>query len=316
MLYANRLLLRTLADEMALAHHLDLSWYEVLLHLAEADGQIRQQELLERVLIGQSSLSRTLSQMESAGLVRRAVLASDRRNLLVELTPEGRQRLRAAAPTHLAGIKRWFGDRLTARQAEAIEAGLEKVLRGLTGAELLPAAPAEVASTPSAPVLDESPPTKDAMLAPTVDVPVEDALEIVRALMPVVVADAVRHASSHDIAELRERLSQAARRADSPAEFLSEIWRLHYRLAEVTQNAALRERYLPLAEILERHQVLAVDADRAEDQLRLHASLVEAIAEGDRVEAVGIVEQHCGTAPSERTRVMARERRRSPDIAV
>src|SRR5713101_5102376 len=131
MLYANDRLLKRLAEEMLREHDLELSWYEVLMHLAEAGGPINQRDLHQRTLMGQSGLSRVLAKMSEDGLVRRVTLAEDRRNLSVELTDRGRERLRRAAPTHLQGIKRWFTDPMSARQVDAIRVGLERVLHNL-----------------------------------------------------------------------------------------------------------------------------------------------------------------------------------------
>src|SRR5229473_7278038 len=86
MLYANDRLLKRLAEEMLREHDLELSWYEVLMHLAEAGGPINQRDLHQRTLMGQSGLSRVLAKMSEEGLVRRVTLAEDRRNLSVELT--------------------------------------------------------------------------------------------------------------------------------------------------------------------------------------------------------------------------------------
>src|SRR6202023_2069453 len=133
MLYANDRLLKRLAEEMLREHDLELSWYEMLMHLAEAGGPINQRDLHQRTLMGQSGLSRVLAKMSEDGLVRRVTLAEDRRNLSVELTDRGRERLRRAAPLHLQGIKQWFGDQLTASQTEAIRVGLQRVLRTLAG---------------------------------------------------------------------------------------------------------------------------------------------------------------------------------------
>src|ERR1700761_4239523 len=109
MLYANDRLLKRLEEEMLREHNLELSWYEVLLHVAEAGGRIGQQALAARTLMGQSGLSRILTRMEAAQLVRRTTVETDRRNLCVELTEIGRERLRRAGAPPSPGRRRGGG---------------------------------------------------------------------------------------------------------------------------------------------------------------------------------------------------------------
>lgn len=285
MLYANDRLLKRLGDEMLREHDLELSWYEVLLHVAEAGGQITQRALLQRTLMGQSALSRILTSMEAAQLVKRGAVESDRRNLLVTMTTVGRERLRRAAPTHIGGIKRWFGDRLTVRQADAIKAGLEKVLRGLAGEDDTSSAVlAEVAIGQS-------------MLSVASDaVSVADSLVVRDALEPLVTADAVRYATTQDIGELRELLSAMARHTDSPVRFLQADWQLHRRIAQITPNQVLGQVYTALLGTLEQHAESIVPSARLpeylQQRLRLHACLVEAIADHDADAADDLAHQH------------------------
>ena len=127
MLYVNFHVMKRLSDEMLLEQNLELSWYEVLLHVGEAKGPITQRDLQELVMLGQSGLSRVLTRMEAAELIRRCALENDRRTLSVELTQIGRERLSRAARVHLAGIKRWFGDQLTTEESDTIGAALQNV---------------------------------------------------------------------------------------------------------------------------------------------------------------------------------------------
>ena len=88
-----------------------LSWYDVLLELNSAtDRRLRMTELGARVVLSRERVSRVVDELERAGLVRRERNPDDGRSLLAVLTDEGRERLRAAAPTYLAGIRRYFGD--------------------------------------------------------------------------------------------------------------------------------------------------------------------------------------------------------------
>jgi DNA-binding MarR family transcriptional regulator len=290
MLYANDLLLKRLEEEMLREHGLELSWYEVMLHLAEAGGQATQRALLEPMLMGQSGLSRILTRMEAAQLVERVTVESDRRNLLVALTRLGRERLRRAAPTHIGGIKRWFGDRLTARQADAIKTGLEKVLRGLTSEDDTAAEPlSEVAIGQS--ILSLS---SDA-------VSVADSLVVRDTLEPLVITDAARYATTQDVGELRELLGAMARQTDSPVAFLQADWQLHRRIAQITPNQVLEQVYTALLGTLEEHVESIVPSTRLpeylQQRLRLHAGLVDAIADHDAETAADLAHQHRLTPP-------------------
>jgi DNA-binding MarR family transcriptional regulator len=295
MLYANDRLLKRLEEEMLREHNLELSWYEVLLHVTEAGGRIGQQALAARTLMGQSGLSRILTRMEAAQLVRRTTVETDRRNLCVELTEIGRERLRRAAPTHIGGIGRWFGDRLTARQAEAIRAGLGKVLQGLSeedeaSSPRSPGASSEVAGVPATSWMVSEP------------VAVTDTLAVRDALEPLVVADAVQFATTSDIAELRARVTAMAQRINSPQEFSRAVRDLQRRMADISPNLTLRRAYTAMLDALDQAadaEVLGRVSDSPDERLRAHACLVEAIAERDKGAAAGIVAQSRAVNDSE-----------------
>jgi DNA-binding MarR family transcriptional regulator len=99
-------------------HELPLSWFEVLRTLDEApDGRVRLQQLIDCALMTKSGVSRLVDRMEAAGLVRRESCPADRRGAYAALTESGRRRVRAAAPTHAAGIEEHIGRHLTEAEA-------------------------------------------------------------------------------------------------------------------------------------------------------------------------------------------------------
>jgi DNA-binding MarR family transcriptional regulator len=105
-LHAHAVVLRELEQELAAAG-MPLSWYDVLLQLAEApDHQLRMADLADRVLLSRSGLTRLVDRLQGEGYVRRERSTADARGTFTVLTPEGRAALRAAAPVHLAGIAR------------------------------------------------------------------------------------------------------------------------------------------------------------------------------------------------------------------
>ena len=87
-----------------------LSWYDVLLELNTApERRLRMTELGAKAVLSRERVSRVVDELERAGLARRERNPDDGRSLLAVITDDGRARLRAAAPTYLAGIERHFG---------------------------------------------------------------------------------------------------------------------------------------------------------------------------------------------------------------
>jgi len=105
-----------------------LSWYDVLLELnAAPDRRLRMTELGARAVLSRERVSRVVDELERAGLVQRERNPDDGRSLLAVITNEGWARLRAAAPTYLAGIERHFGAHV-GDDAATIATALERVV--------------------------------------------------------------------------------------------------------------------------------------------------------------------------------------------
>ena len=62
-------------------------------------------ELADRVLLSRSGLTRLIDRLQTEGLVRREPSPDDARGTYTVLTPAGFDRLRRAAPVHLAGVR-------------------------------------------------------------------------------------------------------------------------------------------------------------------------------------------------------------------
>jgi len=73
---------------------------EALLHL----GPMCQRELGKKLLRGDSNMTAVLETLERDGMVRRTRRAEDRRQVLVELTPRGRERIESVFPDHVREI--------------------------------------------------------------------------------------------------------------------------------------------------------------------------------------------------------------------
>jgi DNA-binding MarR family transcriptional regulator len=126
------LLRQQLHRELQEAHGLSIADYEVLVQLSERDdGQLRMSQLAGRVASSRSRLSHQISRMERAGLVRRVECRDDARGVIAELTEKGMSRLRAAAPTHVEGVREHLINLLTDAEQEVLATIFERVLKHL-----------------------------------------------------------------------------------------------------------------------------------------------------------------------------------------
>jgi DNA-binding MarR family transcriptional regulator len=122
MLRVHAAITKELDAELAAAHDLPLSSYEVLMTLADVPGgSLRMSELAEAVLLSRSGLTRMIDRLVRDGHVDRKPCPGDARGLLASITPAGRKALGAARATHLAGVQRRFLSRLS--PAEQVELG-------------------------------------------------------------------------------------------------------------------------------------------------------------------------------------------------
>ena len=121
MLRAHAALTKGLDADLEAEHGLPLSSYEVLLHVAAADGQrMRMSDLAETVVLSRSGLTRLVDRMERDGLLGRASCPSDARGSYATLTAAGREKLEAASRTHLSGVRERFLDRLSDAEQETL----------------------------------------------------------------------------------------------------------------------------------------------------------------------------------------------------
>lgn len=105
--------------------------YGILFALAEADGRtLRMSELASYANSTLSRLSRAVTRLEAKSWVRRAPDPTDGRITLATLTDDGAAAARAAAPGHVALVRRLVFDALTTTQATQ----LRTASRRITGA--------------------------------------------------------------------------------------------------------------------------------------------------------------------------------------
>ncbi|MEX2253141.1 MAG: MarR family transcriptional regulator, partial [Thermoleophilaceae bacterium] len=83
-------LTRRLSGRLLADHALTLNDYEVLLHLARApDRRLRRVDLVERLLLTPSGITRLLDGLERCGYVAKAACDSDARVTYAVLTEDG-----------------------------------------------------------------------------------------------------------------------------------------------------------------------------------------------------------------------------------
>ena len=104
-LNAHSTMLRRISRDLDEAGLPPLTWYDVLAALRDApEGQLRQVEIADRVLLSHSGLSRLIDRIEDQGLVERRECESDRRAFFVALTDKGREMLNRMWPVYARGI--------------------------------------------------------------------------------------------------------------------------------------------------------------------------------------------------------------------
>ncbi|MDZ4827072.1 MAG: MarR family transcriptional regulator [Actinomycetota bacterium] len=121
-------LLGELDKELQAEHGLTLAEYEVLVLLSEEPNHsARMTDLAARVNISPSGMTRRVDGLVRKGWVERAQCPEDRRGSFAVLTDEGFAQLRAAAPSHVRGVREHFVDQLSERQLANLAAALERL---------------------------------------------------------------------------------------------------------------------------------------------------------------------------------------------
>ena len=128
LLHAHEQITTRLDAELKAEHGLTLSEYDVLLRLARAaQRSLRMTEVAQRIMFSPSGLTRVVDRLEREGLVSRRRDSEDARVVFATLTDKGRERLRAAARTHLRGIREHFTGRLTLAQLRNVASALQVI---------------------------------------------------------------------------------------------------------------------------------------------------------------------------------------------
>ena len=97
------------------------SSYDALIQLSLApNGRMQMFELAEAVHLSRSGPTRLVARMECQGLLERHRGDHDPRQVFACITGPGLERLAETTPTHLAGVRRRFLERLSQSQLEQL----------------------------------------------------------------------------------------------------------------------------------------------------------------------------------------------------
>ena len=128
----HRELMRALEARMITNSGLSGADYALLHPLSEAeDGLLRTRDLGRSVGWERSRLSHQVSRMEKRGLVTREECTSDARGSMVRLTALGRKAIESAAPDHVAAVRTYFLDHLTADEQAQLTILLNRIAANL-----------------------------------------------------------------------------------------------------------------------------------------------------------------------------------------
>ncbi|GAA2636377.1 FCD domain-containing protein [Actinomadura fulvescens] len=129
---------------------------------------------------------------------------------------------------------------------------------------------------------------------------VAEAIRIRDALDPLLIEDALWHASPADIAEMRAILGTMADAIDAgdPTAFVHANWRLHARISATSPHVLLRSLYTNLLDLITTHTLAVRPAGDhplptyLRERLQLHTDLVDALARHDREAALRLIHAH------------------------
>src|SRR6202042_2285081 len=100
-------IVRMLDAELVAEHGMTTRDYEVLLYLAQADGnQLAMSALAERTMLTRSGITRLVDGLVQAGWIERVACPNDARVSYAQLTADGHAKLRQAGCSHVTSIHR------------------------------------------------------------------------------------------------------------------------------------------------------------------------------------------------------------------
>jgi DNA-binding MarR family transcriptional regulator len=116
-----------IGQELSEAGLPELSWHDVLARLSESPEPLRPKDLLCRVGVTKSGLTRLLDRIETAGLIERQRCPSDRRGTWLAMTSDGAETLAAMKPIRDRAFAEHLSAVLTPEEAEYVSVALGRV---------------------------------------------------------------------------------------------------------------------------------------------------------------------------------------------
>lgn len=123
---------------------------------------------------------------------------------------------------------------------------------------------------------------------------VADSLVVRDGLEPLVMRDATRYATKHDVDALRKIMAQMEVDRLDAVHYLRVDWQLHRRMVEISPNIVLRNMYLGLLEFVSQrvHGVVSVVSLADPKGVLVHQRMVDVIESGDLSRVDQVVEDH------------------------
>ena len=111
---AHAILRRELDAEVLRPRGLTINDFEALMHLSRAEEQrLRRVDLVERLMLTPSGVTRLLDGLQEAGLVENVHCESDARVTWAQLTQEGSETLDCVGASHTKRLRALFRDTLS-----------------------------------------------------------------------------------------------------------------------------------------------------------------------------------------------------------
>ncbi|MGW7522665.1 MarR family winged helix-turn-helix transcriptional regulator [Streptomyces sp. NPDC054783] len=127
LVWAGTVLTERVDRALTRAHDLPVSWFEVLLWLANSTEPVAASVLGNSTMLSRSQVSRVLDNLQARGVVTRTPSRTDARSVEVALTPEGRRLFEEADATRRACLAPVFTDILDQQDLEALGAVWRKL---------------------------------------------------------------------------------------------------------------------------------------------------------------------------------------------
>ena len=125
---AHTVLRRELEAEVLTPRGLTMSDFDALLHLSRAEeNRLRRIDLVERLMLTPSGVTRLLEGLQECGLVENVHCESDARVTWAQLTDEGIETLECVGATYAQRLRELFEGNLDADEVERLTALLGKL---------------------------------------------------------------------------------------------------------------------------------------------------------------------------------------------